>query len=88
MINRHYVDPALNEPTPSDLEYYGNDPEGPASLEEHGSVEVSDIVSPLDEDEFAQFAQFVNPQTESESYGIDIFIRVLEVIRTIRQRNI
>ncbi|CAH3133328.1 unnamed protein product, partial [Porites lobata] len=78
MINRHYVDPALNEPTPSDLEYYGNDPEGPASLEEHGSVEVSDIVSPLDEDEFAEFAQFVNPQTESESYGIDIFIRALE----------
>ena len=36
----------MNEPTPSDLEYYGNDPEGPASLEEHGSVEVSDIVSP------------------------------------------
>lgn len=31
----------MNEPTPSDLEYYGNDPEGPASLEEHGSVEVS-----------------------------------------------
>ena len=88
MINRHYVDPALNEPTPSDLEYYGNDPEGPASLEEHGSVEVSDIVRPLDEDEFAEFAQFVNPQTESESYGIDIFIRALEVIRTIRQRNI
>lgn len=55
----------MNEPTPSDLEYYGNDPEGPASLEEHGSVEVSDIVSPLDEDEFAEFAQFVNPQTES-----------------------
>lgn len=27
----------MNEPTPSDLEYYGNDPEGPASLEEHGS---------------------------------------------------
>lgn len=52
------------------------------------ALEVSDIVSPLDEDEFAQFAQFVNPQTESESYGIDIFIRVLEVIRTIRQRNI
>lgn len=52
------------------------------------ALEVSDIVSPLDEDEFAEFAQFVNPQTESESYGIDIFIRVLEVIRTIRQRNI
>ena len=52
----------MNEPTPSDLEYYGNDPEGPASLEEHGSVEVSDIVSPLDEDEFAEFAQFVPNQ--------------------------
>ncbi|XP_068741116.1 uncharacterized protein [Montipora capricornis] len=88
MINRHYMDPALNEPTPSDLEYYSNDPEGPASLEEHGSVEVNDIVSPLDEDEFAEFAQFVNPQTESESFGIDIFIRALEVIREIQQRNI
>lgn len=88
MINRHYMHPALNEPTPSDLEYYGNDPEGPASLEEHGSVEVNDIVSPLDEDEFAEFAQFVNPQTESESFGIDIFIRALEVIRAIQQRNI
>ena len=51
-------------------------------------MEVNDIVSPFDEDEFAEFAQFVNPQTESESFGIDIFIRALEVIRAIQQRNI
>lgn len=82
------MDPALNEPTPSDLEYYGNDPEGLASLEEHGSVEVNDIVSPLDEDQFAEFSQFVNSQNESESFGIDIFIRALEVIRAVQERNI
>ena len=87
MINRHHMDPALNEPTPSDLEYYGNNTEGPASLEEHGTEEVNGIVSPLD-DEFAEFVQFVNPQTESESIGIDIFMRALEVIRAIQQRNI
>lgn len=88
MINCHYMDPALKEPTPFDLEYYGNDPEGLASLGEHGSVEVNDIVSPLNEDKFAEIAQFVNPQTESESFGIDIFVRALEVIRAIQQRNI
>lgn len=84
MINHHYVDPALKEPTLSDLEYYGNDPEGPASLGEHGSVEINDIVSPLDEDEFAEIAQFVNPQTKSESFGV----RALEGIRASQQRNI
>ena len=46
MINRHYTDPTSNEPTLSNMEYYGNDPEGPTPLEEHGSVVVDDIFNP------------------------------------------
>ena len=75
------MDPALNEPTPSDLECYGKG-------ERLHWRKKNDIVSPLDEEKFAEIAQFVNPQTKSESFGIDIFIRALEVIRAIQQRNI
>ena len=73
MINRHYTGPTSNEPTPSNMEYYGNDPEGPTPLEEHGSVVVDDIFNPLDENVFEEFGHLVNPLAESESFGIDIY---------------
>lgn len=36
MTNRHYADPTRNEPTPSSIECYRNDPKGPTPQEEHG----------------------------------------------------
>lgn len=45
----------MNELMFFDLEYYGNDLEGLVLLEEYGLVEVSDIVSFFDEDEFIEF---------------------------------
>lgn len=55
MINCYYVDFVLNELIFFDLEYYGNDFEGLVLLEEYGLVEVNDIVSFFDEDEFVEF---------------------------------
>lgn len=88
MINRHYADPISNEPGLSSMEYYGNDPEGPTPLEEHGSVVVNDILNPLDEDVFEEFVQqLLNPLAESDSFGIDIYIRALESLSEIQERH-
>ena len=67
MINRHYADPTSNEPTPSHMDYYGSDPEGPTPLEEHGSVVVNDIFNPLDENVCEEFRHLVNPLDESDA---------------------
>ena len=87
MINRHYADPTSNEPTPSHMDYCGSDPEGPTPLEEHGSVVVNDIFTPLDENVFEKFRHLVDPLDESDSFGIDIYIRAIESLSEIQERH-
>lgn len=60
------------------LEWYGTDPEGPTPLEEHGSVEVEDIVNPFPGELFEEFTQQINPLAKSGSFGIAIYLSALE----------
>lgn len=47
-------------------------------MEEHGSVEVEDIVNPFPGELFEEFTQQINPLAESGSFGIDIYLSALE----------
>lgn len=78
MTNRHYADPTRNEPTPSSIECYRNDPKGPTPQEEHGSVEVNDITNLLDENVFEGISQLIDPLSTSDSFGIDLYMRAVE----------
>ena len=45
------------------------------------------FLTPLDENVFEEFGHLVNPLAESESFGIDIYIRALEALSKIQERD-
>jgi len=83
MLNRHSRDASLNEPFLDDLVYYGSDPEGPSPLEEHGTVEVDDVLNPLSQPSYEVFQQLVDPLAESDSFGIDIYLQARDTCQNL-----
>eukprot|EP00794_Sanderia_malayensis_P002173 gene2173-2469_t len=86
-------DRLLAEEMMENEELHGIDSAGPTPLSEHVSesndvVEAPKITCPLGEDDFLRLRTSINPLRDSQSFGIDIYMEVVEFIaRTTGERN-
>ncbi|XP_070546450.1 uncharacterized protein [Ptychodera flava] len=69
-----------------DLEYYGVDWSGPTPTPtEHGNQECDEVVVPemevIDEEQYDELHELVNPLSESCCHGIDLYLETLEIVR-------
>ena len=63
----------------NDLDFYGEDPEGPAPLQEHGQVEVYDLENPFTINNWQQIQRQINVNVESDNFGLDIYLQALDI---------
>ena len=64
-----------------DVEWYGYDPQAPPPSDDGlSSVEVSDAKPNLQDDILEQLKTQIDPYAHSEIYGIDLFLRALDLI--------
>ena len=66
---------------PEDFEFYGMDWHSPSPTDDGLTVvDVLDVDMPISAEMHEQLSLFVNPMSESSSYGIDLFIISLEFV--------
>ena len=68
-----------------EFDEYGIDWDGPLPCE--ADIDVESVVvpvtnTPLSQEEYHQLSLRINPQRESNSYGIDIYLEVKEFVRS------
>eukprot|EP00794_Sanderia_malayensis_P020919 gene20919-22973_t len=86
-------DRVLGEEMMENEELHGIDWAGPTPLSKHASesndvVEVPKITCPLGEDNFLRMSSSINPLRDIQSFGIDIYMEVVEFIARITgERN-
>lgn len=63
-----------------DFNAHGIDWNGPISEESDNSVDVPEIGIPLPNEELDELQSMISPTSPSENFGVDIYIRVLELV--------
>ena len=64
-----------------DTTLYGVDWNGPLpDAEEVDQVDVTETMNPLQEHDYLQLQDMVSPISESDCFGVDLFLRVLEFV--------
>ncbi len=66
-----------------DFNFHGIDWNGPISEENDSAVDVPEIEIPLLEEELDELQSIFSPNTRSDNFGIDIYIRVLERVNNV-----
>ena len=65
-------------------DYYGVDWDGPApdvSLDDETPVEVPNTRNPLEPAQYSSLTNLINPLSNSDEYGVDIYLEVLTFLQ-------
>ena len=66
---------------------YGVTEEGLATDEDTSSVDIPENTFHLDDEHFEQLRQVIDPLSESENYGIDLYLQTLDFFRSLIRQN-